>query len=603
MEGLSVGRILERCFGVKNLKISWKLLTTFGIIIVFFCAVVILSVVGLNNSVAEFTDFYENEHEVTNQSSELRRSVSSAIKCVGFTILIDDTNKINEYKSTAESEIETISKGLAYMQENFEGDQALVTQAQNLLASGKQFRSQIMDLALQNRNDEGSEIFFNNYEPIMMELQDVLASINGEAGTIAEKNYQDSKQMVQMITIALIVLAIIALIVTLILSSAITRGLTSPILEIEMVAAKICDGDLDAKITYESKDELGILSEKMRSLTATMKKIISDVDYLLGEMADGNFNVRSRARDSYVGAFSSLLAAVRRINSGLSNTLGQINQASDQVASGGDQVSSGAQALSQGATEQASSVEELAATITEISRQVKENSENAAQAGAKANEVGREMMESNQQMKAMIDAMGEISHASSEIGKIIKTIEDIAFQTNILALNAAVEAARAGAAGKGFAVVADEVRNLANKSQEASKNTSALIENSIRAVENGTQIADKTAQSLLAAVEGAKDVAATVDKISAATTEQAEAIDQVTQGIDQISAVVQTNSATSQQSAAASEELSSQAQMLKNLVGRFRLRDDDTYGSAVPAASSGESESDYSSFMNVSSKY
>ncbi len=589
---------------MKNLKISWKLLTTFGIIIVLFCAVVVLSVIGLRNSEAEFTDFFENEHEVTNQSSELRRSVSSAIKCVGFAILIDDDAKINEYKSTAESEIETIGKGLAYMQENFEGDQALVTQAQTLLASGKNFRDQIMELALQYKNEESSALFFNEYEPIMMELQEVLASIDDEAGSMAGKNYQTSKQMVQMITIALIILAIVALIVTLILSSALTRGLTGPIQEIEMVASKICDGDLDVKITHESKDELGVLSEKMRSLTATMKKIISDVDYLLGEMADGNFNVRTRAEESYVGAFSSLLDAVRRINRGLSSTLGQINQASDQVASGGDQVSSGAQALSQGATEQASSVEELAATITEISRQVKENSENAAQAGAKANEVGREMMESNQQMKAMIDAMGEISHASSEIGKIIKTIEDIAFQTNILALNAAVEAARAGAAGKGFAVVADEVRNLANKSQEASKNTSALIENSIRAVENGTQIADKTAQSLLAAVEGAKDVAATVDKISAATTEQAEAIDQVTQGIDQISAVVQTNSATSEESAAASEELSSQAQMLKNLVGRFRLRDDDSFGSSLSAAAAPvEAESDYSSFMNVSSKY
>lgn len=218
-------------------------------------------------------------------------------------------------------------------------------------------------------------------------------------------------------------------------------------------------------------------------------------------------------------------------------------------------------------------MEELAATINEISNQVKSNAENAHNVNKLADDVGLKMTESNQQMQTMIEAMKEISSSSSEIGKIIKTIEDIAFQTNILALNAAVEAARAGEAGKGFAVVADEVRNLASKSAEASKNTAVLIESSILAVEKGTKIADETAHTLLESVEGAQKVTRTIDQISKASEEQASSISQITQGIDQISNVVQTNSATAEESAAASEELSGQAQILKGLISQFKLKD------------------------------
>ena len=238
---------------------------------------------------------------------------------------------------------------------------------------------------------------------------------------------------------------------------------------------------------------------------------------------------------------------------------------------GAEQVSSGAQTLSQGATEQASTIEELAATISEISQQINDTAQNAAQASDHMNTVGSEAEESKRRMQKMLGAIGDIKNSADEIGKIIKTIEDIAFQTNILALNAAVEAARAGSAGKGFAVVADEVRNLANKSQEASKSTSVLIENALQAVANGTSIADETAQSLVSVVEGVDGVRETIELISGASNEQAIAISQVTQGIDQVSSVVQTNSATAEESAAASEELSGQAQMLKELVSQFRL--------------------------------
>ena len=317
---------------------------------------------------------------------------------------------------------------------------------------------------------------------------------------------------------------------------------------------------------------MGVLAEQVRRLIRKLQVIIDDENKFLAKMAAGDFTVDSICEGEYTGGFHPLLVSFRGIAEKLNDTMLQISQSSAQVANGSEQVSSGAQALSQGATEQASSVQELAASISEISDKVNENADNAQQANAMAGSVSMEMNVSNDKMQQMMQAMGNISSCSGEIGKIIKTIEDIAFQTNILALNAAVEAARAGTAGKGFAVVADEVRNLAGKSAEASRNTSVLIENSMKAVENGTRIAGETAQSLLQAVNAVNEMTGIIEQISKASSEQAEAISQITMGIDQISSVVQTNSATAEESAAASEELSSQSQLMKSLVGRFKLK-------------------------------
>jgi len=297
---------------------------------------------------------------------------------------------------------------------------------------------------------------------------------------------------------------------------------------------------------------------------------ICKINEVLNKMAVGDMTASIDI--DYVGGFAPIKKSVEKILFSLNNTLSQINEASEQVASGSEQVSGGAQSLSQGATEQASSIEELSSSINEISEQVKQNAKKSSDVSKMTNSTAREVEAGSEQMELMTKAMLDIKQSSNEIAKIIKAINDIAFQTNILALNAAVEAARAGSAGKGFAVVADEVRNLASKSAESAKNTTALIENSIKAVEKGTKIADKTAGLMVSIVSDINKSVLLIDQITEASNEQAVSIMQVTQGIEQISSVVQTNSATSEESAAASEELSGQANRLKNLVSKFKLR-------------------------------
>ena len=365
--------------------------------------------------------------------------------------------------------------------------------------------------------------------------------------------------------------SLVFLLIGLFVAYRVASGIANPVRDMSDRIQLLSEGDLTSDISViDRKDEIGTLNQSLINTVNFLREYITEISAVLGKISNGELNVD--IEKEYIGDFVSIKDSMEKIAASLTDTMIEIKNSSDQVAIGSDQVSSGAQALSQGATEQASSIEQLSASIIEISDQVRSNAVNANNATSLVESVGKEIDRSNIHMQEMIRAISEISDKSAQIGRIIKTIDDIAFQTNILALNAAVEAARAGAAGKGFAVVADEVRNLAGKSAQAASETTELIESSISAVLNGTRIADETAESLSSVVTGASKITSLMQDISKASNEQANSIGQVTQGIEQISGVVQTNSATAEESAAASEELSAQAQLLNSLVSKFKMR-------------------------------
>lgn len=345
---------------------------------------------------------------------------------------------------------------------------------------------------------------------------------------------------------------------------------TKPISEINSAIGQLSKGKLDIAIKHTSNDEVGQMADSMRICVETLSLYVSEIDSVMSRLASGDLTAKPNVE--FDGDFLPIKYSIESFVDKLVNLMGGIYEASEQVSNGSEQVSSGSQSLAQGATEQASSIQELAASVADISETIQKNSAVAIDASEKAEKINGDIIESGNKMQQTLIYMNEIRSSSNEIGKIIKTIEDIAFQTNILALNAAVEAARAGQAGKGFAVVADEVRNLAAKSAEASKITTSLIATSLAAVEKGTASMEETSQFMSEVVNGAGKINETFKEIADASARQSDAIAQVTIGIDQISSVVQTNSATAEESAAASQELSRQSHILKNMINQFKMR-------------------------------
>ena len=360
------------------------------------------------------------------------------------------------------------------------------------------------------------------------------------------------------------------------LTAYLKKTVSFPLAEITQMASRLEQGSLglngsgESGVTVRSNDEVGRLALIFERTIQRLRSYIGEIASILDAIASGDLTASTQ--QEYVGDFMSIKISLDSIQAKLNDTLTQIRESAEQVSSGAEQVSNSAQALAQGATEQASSVEELSATISDISKNAQRTEQATGEAGRFVEQAGGQLTVSMEHVKQLNAAMDKISGSSEEISKIISTIENIAFQTNILALNAAVEAARAGTAGKGFAVVADEVRNLANKSDEAAKATKDLIEGSIAAVSEGSSVVSEVTQSLERTSVSAGGVTAQMSIVVEAVEKQTAALGQVSEGIEQISSVVQTNSATSEESAAASQELSSQASLLKSLVAAFRLK-------------------------------
>lgn len=524
-----------------------------------------------------------------------KASTEIADNCVPSIIAAEEINtstsdyRINEFKliiATDKAEMDGIIKDLDEKAEEVNAnisaynkvitndtDKKMIEDITSGWNSYLELSNKIRELAYNNENDKATESMkgeslnlFSDVSNKALELVNFNKTYSDEASEAGDKSF---KAAIGITVALLIVISIFSILVAL----RIIASLVKPIREIDNIAQKIADGNLDEAITYESKDELGALAVNFNKTVTRLRDYVNYIDEIssvLDEIASGNL-VYELTYD-YFGEFAKIKTALINISDSLNDTMKQITQNADQVSAGSEQLAESAQALAEGSTDQAGAVEELLATTNDVTDKVKTNAESAETAANKTTEVARKTEESKEQINRMTTAMKNINDTSQKVVTIIQAIEEIAAQTNMLSLNASIEAARAGEAGKGFAVVANEIGKLAEESSQAANNTRNLIQLSMDEIEKGNSIVEEIVHSLEAVVEGVDIVNSLIDDTKEASLYQAEAVDQIQKGIEEISSVVQNNSATAEETSATSEELAAQAENLNVLVGRFKLR-------------------------------
>lgn len=510
----------------RNLKIRTKLILCFIILSIFTG---VIGFIGINNMATINTRaeaMYEKNFIPAQRLASIQKSLFSVRSTYLLMLYEKDMTQFQKRVDDINLLVENNNKMLAEYEKMIASseERAIFENIKKYLETYRTIRNEHIGMLKDQKFEEAeSKIseFTKAREALDNELVKLIEYNQNTAKASSELNQKDYNNN----SFIMVCIILVGIVFSIILGLLIATIISKPINQLLKAANRIADGDLDVSLNNNTKDEVGELAVAFRKMADNLNEVMTN-----------------------------------------------INTASEQVASGSRQVSDSSMALSQGATEQASSVEQLTASLEEISVQTNQNAENANQANSLAETAKGNAIQGNIQMKDMLKAMDEINDSSNNISKIIKVIDEIAFQTNILALNAAVEAARAGQHGKGFAVVAEEVRNLAARSANAAKETTEMIEGSIKKVEGGTKLANQTADALNKIVEDVTRVANLVGDIAIASNEQASGIAQVNQGVMQVSEVIQSNSSTSEESAAASEELSSQAEMLKDQVARFKLR-------------------------------
>ena len=555
----------------KNMKVKTSLAIGFGITIIISVSIIILMLFIIDYQSTTYSSIINSQvraNELVLQCRIYTNNAARNIRDMALDPSDPENNTLQAHIDEALTELETTMKELIEVYPLSDGK---VNDYTNDMKEWYSEVPDILDAVNSGNQKEAIRLIKSSCTPklnaMIVTVQDISSTLLEEQNRIIAKQENDS-QTAKTIMITVVVVATCFVIF---MAMRIIVSITRPVKQVSVALKGFSMGKLDIPVTYSSRSELGGMCDTLRTSQNVLTELISDECNILEEMANGNFDVKTKDENIYVGELSSILKSIRSINGNLSNTLGQIMYSAGQVANEAMQVSNGSQSLAQGSTEQASSVEQLASTIAEISNNSRNNAHNSEQASNQSKLAGGQVEESVKLMADMVVAMQNISDSSNEIGKIIATIENIAFQTNILALNAAVEASRAGEVGKGFAVVAEEVRGLAAKSDEAAKATKNLIEHSIQTVREGSDIVRNVSDSLTKTVEISNHVLESVHLITQATTEESQSIEQVTKGINEISCVVQTNSATSEEFAAASAEMSNQASLMMDLLSRFRL--------------------------------
>lgn len=556
---------------LMRLRVGKKLQVAFTIVIGIFVVAIIASFFFLMRISNCLTQFYNVPYQNKVATAEIRKNTQSSSKNLLWAATTEVESETKQHVDDASSDMDTLNENVEFISKNFTNKE-LVNQLTEASTKIQSLMDQLIELTLKDANEEALLLFNGEYKEAMDNIQNINQSIVDFSDKKATKDYNSAMAMKNFALITMIVLTAVSILLAIYLATSVSANLTNPILKLEKATESLSNGELDIDITYESADELGVLSKNFRNTCSTLKAIISDLGFILHELSSNNLDVDSKCPEQYKGAFKPLLDNLTSTFVSLSHTFSQINESTEQVSMGSTQLAESAQGLAEGASEQASAVEELQATVSDVSVQIDNNTKEVKNVDKHVKEVGAEAEISNKQMQEMTEAMKRIRDTSKQIGEIIAGIEDIASQTNLLSLNAAIEAARAGEAGKGFAVVADQIRQLADESAKSAVNTRELIETAMSEVESGNSITEKTAQSLSNVIKGVLDIQESINIVTQASEKQAEAAKQISEGTVQISSVVQNNSAVAEETSATSEELSAQATTLNTLVSMFTLK-------------------------------
>lgn len=558
----------------KDMKLRSKFIFTLVIMTVMVSMVIALAQMSfLKMSDMMINDFVQIEYDNMKSQMSMRKDIQSINKRLLLAMYDTANNPVAEQREDFEGRFKEMRERLGKLEKSLD-DQALVGNLSTAMDALEKDSYALLDLLDKGETEEAIASYQKGFNAVTSEnFVSALSAVGKLSDEHSMAKIEEAKQMRSQESMLLGIVFLVVILLYALAFLKLQKDITGRISTVSKAIKRMRSGHLNIAFNkkYIGSDELGEMVDDFAGLSGELKKIITDICAVLSEMSKGNFAVASSDESMYRADYSSILQSYREINQNLKNVFGSINQVAADVEAGSEQIASGSVALSQGATEQASTLEELSSSIYDLSGRMNRQARKAEEIENYFGEVSEKISDENQQMGEMLLAMKEIEEKSNQVERIIKAIDDIAFQTNILALNAAIEAARAGVYGKGFAVVADEVRNLAGKSADAAAETSVLIESTINAVNKGVNIVDHAAKTLGDVMDGSEKSKEMVSDIASSMEADAKSISEVSKGLEEVSKVVQQNSATSEESSASSQDLNENAASLKEMISRIQV--------------------------------